>query len=204
MSEISGATLEKAMKELNEDPDKREEQIKEFRERLEAWRPNPEDPLEENLQLGRVDEDKFLLCFLRARKFDLDRAVTLYVNYFKFRAKHASILGEISAQAAETALKMNVVSVLPERSLEGSKVLVARFAKIDFTMVDIAMLTKMSLVVLDKMIEDEATQVHGISFCEDLEGVTFMKMMAIIRSEKAPKEMGLELIQVRQVHSVRL
>ena len=196
VSEISGATLEKAMKELNEDPDKREEQIKEFRERLEAWRPNPEDPLEENLQLGRVDEDKFLLCFLRARKFDLDRAVTLYVNYFKFRAKHASILGEISAQAAETALKMNVVSVLPERSLEGSKVLVARFGKIDFTQLPIEMMTKMLLVILDKVIEEEQTQVHGISFCEDLRELSFMKMMELIRKEQVAKGMFFELVQV--------
>ena len=196
VSIISGATLEKAVKELNEDPERREEQIKELRERLEGWHPNPEDPLEANLQLARIDDDKFLLCFLRARKFDLDRATTLFVNYFKFRAKYSDSLGELSAQAAETALKSNIVSVLPESALAGYKVLVARFGRINFDEVPLEMMMKMMIIVLDKLIEDEEIQVHGIAFCEDLEGLTFMKMMDLIRKEQIAKGMVFELLQV--------
>ncbi len=196
VSNISGATLEKAIKELNEDPDKRNDQIEEFRGKLEAWQPNPEDSLEENLQLSRIDDDKFLLRFLRARKFDQDRAVTLFVNYFKFRAKHASSLGEISAIAASSALKMDAISVLPDRSFEGYKVLVARLGMIDFSVLSIEMMMQMLLVILDKLIEDEEVQVHGIAFCEDLDGLSFMKMMEIARKEQVAKGMMFELIQV--------
>ena len=199
VSTISGATLEKAMKELNEDPDKREEQIKEFRERLEAWRPNPEDPLEENLQLGRVDEDKFLLCFLRARKFDLDRAVTLYVNYFKFRAKYSKFLGEVSLGVATPTLKENLVSVLPHRTPDGCKVLLLRFGRADFETTPFQHLLRMLLLIMDKLMEDEETQVHGICLIQDLEGLTFMKMMGLVRKEEFSRGIVFELLQVTDV-----
>ena len=196
VSTISGATLEKAVKELNEDPERREEQIIELRERLEAWKPNPEDPLEANLQLARIDDDKFLLCFLRARKFDSDRATTLFVNYFKFRAKYAELLGEISAKAAAPTLRENLVSVLPHRTPEGYKVLLLRFGRVDFEEIPTERLLKMMLMILDRVIEEEETQVHGVLICQDLEGLTFMKMMNLLRKEHMSKGIVFELLQV--------
>ena len=202
VSSLSGDTLQKAIKELNEVPERRMEHIRELRARLEAWVPDPEDSIEQGLKLSRIDEDKFLLCFLRARKFDLDRTIELFVNYHKFRAKHSHLLGEISVQAAESTLKANIVSVLPVRTLEGSKVLVARLSYIDFEANPLEMVMKMMLVILDKLIEEEDTQVHGIVICEDMQGMTFLQMMGFARKEVLSKGIMLDLLQVERVECV--
>ena len=184
------------MKELGEIPEKRMEMIQELRTRLKSWQPDPEDPNESELTLQRVEDDLFLLRFLRARKFDIERSVKLFVNFFKYRIKYSSMLGEISVKAAETTLNEKIVSVLPHRTQDGCKVLVARLGLFDLEEHPPEAILRMLLVILDHLIEDEETQVHGIVFCEDLGALTFMKMMMLIRKEQIHKGMMLELLQV--------
>ena len=71
ISGISGETLEKARRELGEDPKTKGAVIQELRDKIEQWEPSPE---EEGLMFSRKD-DKFLLRYLRAKKFDTDRAL---------------------------------------------------------------------------------------------------------------------------------
>ena len=101
VSGLSGETLAKAVRELNE-PESEEVRIQiisELRKRLKAWEPKNSD--EEGVTLTRLDEDTFLLRFLRAKKFDVNRAEQLCVNYHKFRHKHAHLLGELTPEAAQ-------------------------------------------------------------------------------------------------------
>ena len=89
------------MRELNE-PESEEvctQIISELRKRLKAWKSKNSD--EEGVTLSRLDEDKFLLRFLRAKKFDVNRAEQLCVNYHKFRHKHSHLLGELTPEAAQ-------------------------------------------------------------------------------------------------------
>lgn len=198
LSEISGATLEKAIKELKEVPDQRLEKIEELRGRIRRWEADPNNPDEEGLTFptDRLENDKFLLRFLRARKFDVERACRLFVNYHKYRRKYASDLGDISPRAADATLKAHIVSVLPERTKDGCKVLVARLGSLDLEEHPLENLLKMFLVILDYLIEDEETQVHGIVICEDLADITFLQIMSMIRKEQVVKNMSMELIQV--------
>ena len=196
-SAISGETLNKAMKELGEIPEKRMEFIRALRVRLEQWVPNPHDPDEERLVLRRIDDDKFLLCFLRARKFDVERASILFVNYYKYRLKYASLMSELTPEAVEPLLKENLLYVLPQRSQDGCKALVGKFVKFNIEGgKPLAELLSMILVVLDKLIEDEETQVHGMMFCQDLSDLTLIKVMALVGKEQFKKGMLIKLIQV--------
>jgi len=122
--------------------------------------------------------------------------VTLYVNYFKFRAKYANLLGEISVEAAAPTLKRNLVSVLPHRTPEGCKVLLMRFGRVDFEITPFQHLLKMLLLIMDRLIEEEETQVHGVCLCQDLEGLSFMKMMSLVRREDFSRGIIFELLQV--------
>lgn len=79
-STISGATLEKACRELGEVPASRAAVIEELRGRIAQWE---ESHAEEGLALPRR-EAVFLLRFLRARKFDVERALTLFINYHRW------------------------------------------------------------------------------------------------------------------------
>lgn len=196
VSTISGETLEKAVKELGEIPEKRMQAIEELRTRLKGWEADPNDPHEKDLTLHRIEEDKFLLRFLRARKFDMDRSTQLFVNYFKYRAKYRSMLGELTPKGAEATLKEKIVSVLPHPTKDGCKVMVARLGAFDLDKHPPEAILRMLLVLLDHLIEEEETQVHGIVFCEDLAALTFYRMMVLIRKEQISKGMMLELLQV--------
>ena len=198
MSSISGCTLDKATKELGEVPERRMEVIGELRDKLKSWQADPGDPDEKDLTLplNKIEEDSFLLRFLRARKFDIERSTKLFVNYFKYRSKYSSVLGEVSARAAEQTLKANIVSVLPHRSEDGCKIIVAKFGMFDLDEHPIESMLKMMLVILDQLIEDEDTQVHGIVVCEDLGELSFYKMISLIKKEQVAKGLFLELIQV--------
>ena len=81
VSSISGETLEKAKRELREVPQERLEAIHELRQSIERCERRSNEP---GVVFERKD-DKFLLRFLRARKFSLDRALQLYINYYKYR-----------------------------------------------------------------------------------------------------------------------
>lgn len=196
VSEISGETLVKAMKELGEVPEKRKEVIEEFRTKLESWEADPKDPHEQGLTLHRIEDDKFLLRFLRARKFDIERSTKLFVNFYKYRNKYKSTLGDVTPKGAESTLKEKIVSVLPQCTRDGCKVIVARLGSLNLDEHPPESVLRMLLVILDHLIEDEETQVHGIVFCEDLSALTFFKMMTLIRKDQISKGMVLELLQV--------
>ena len=192
ISSISGETLEKAQRELGENPETRGAIIQELRDKIEQWEPSPE---EEGVTFSRKD-DQFLLRYLRAKKFDTERALQLYVNYHKYRKKYADLLGEITPKAAEHILKSGVVSILPERSKSGCKVIVFRPMLWDMETMQLEHLLKTFLVLVDRLIEEEETQVHGFMLCEDFVGVGFLKMFHIAQAEHVQKGIMVELLQV--------
>jgi len=71
-------------------------------------------------------DDAFLLRFLRARKFDCDRAYKLLVNYYTIRASNADILGHITPSSVEGVYDCGVAAVLPHRDREGRRIVYVR------------------------------------------------------------------------------
>lgn len=193
---LSGPTLEKAMRELNEpgDDETRSKLINELRRRLENWQPKEKN--EEGINFERLDDDKFLLRFLRTKKFDLNRAEQLYINYHTVRRKHSELLGEISLQSAEGVIRSGIITVLPHRTTAGCRVLVARPNKWDMDTVRPEEILKALLVVLDKLLEEEETQVHGIVVFENFEGLPLVQILHLAKTEPIKKGVMLELIQV--------
>ena len=79
-----------------------------------------DDELKE-VQFDRKD-DSFLLRFLRARKFDQERSLQLYINYYKNRRDYPDIFGEFTPQSVEGILKSGLISVLDQPAKNGAKV----------------------------------------------------------------------------------
>ncbi len=194
LSSLSGDTLKKAQKELFEDPDKRLEVISQLRDSIEQWTPTVDDQYEQNLIFARK-EDKFLLRFLRAKKFDVDRSLKLYVNYYKYRSKYAHILGEMSVSSAEGLLSGGGLCVLPPRN--GPRVIIIRVDCFDFDNIVPGDLLKSLLLVFDRILDiDEEAQVHGFVVVEDLSGFSLMAAMHIAGQEAVRKGVLVELMQV--------
>lgn len=191
VSAISGATLEKARTELGEDPDKRADKIAEFRERIHQMIEKQEN---RNVTFERQD-DRFLLCFLRARKFSIERALQLYMNYYKFRHKHACHFKDYSPHAVEHVLRTGMFAVLDTPTISGSKVLVISPSRVDLDKISHADMFKALLLILDKLIESEEAQVHGLSVLQENEGVSLLHVMKVSASEFARSNILFELIQ---------
>ena len=193
ISSISGETLERARRELNEQPEKRAEAIQELRERIEQWERSP-PPEEAGLTFARKDES-FLLRFLRARKFDLDRALQLYVNFYKYRQKYADHLTDYNAKSLEHILKSGTMRVLDKRLQNGAKVICLFPNCWDYENVPFGENFKTVMLIMDKLIEDEETQVNGIAIFNNLEGVSFYQIMKLVQTEQMQKGMIFELLQ---------
>lgn len=188
---ISGATLEKAIRELNESPEGRPEAILQLRLAIEQC----EQDLEcRELLEGKRRDDKFLLRFLRARKFDIDRAAQLYVNYHRYLLKYSDLLEDCHPKSVEPFLRSGTVAVLNSRLKNGSKLVClfpTRYIHLEGT--SPAMAVRTLVLILDKLLDDEETQVHGISVFDHLEGVTFYHVMRKIRSDRSVRSAIIEL-----------
>jgi len=68
-------------------------------------------------------DDAFLLRFLRARKFDYDRAYNLLVSYYTIRASNADMIGRMTPSSVEHVYDSGAVTLLPYRDREGRRIL---------------------------------------------------------------------------------
>lgn len=166
-TEIEGETLEKAKRELNEDPETREQVIQDLRELIEGKESTiysnhmmcvntsspslsfslllfhlslalylllshplsslpssliSADPELEGITFEQKD-NSFLLRFLRARKFDLERSLSLYLQYHIVRRDNPDIFtADFTIRSVSDVLSSGVINVLDGRMNNGSKV----------------------------------------------------------------------------------
>jgi hypothetical protein len=85
-SKLAGKDLEKAQRELNEDPKTRDKAIKSLLTKCKTSRKIP------SVCWPRLD-DGFLLRFLRVSKFDLDKAVDRLEKYFELQKEWPELYG---------------------------------------------------------------------------------------------------------------
>lgn len=78
-AKLSEEALQKARKELNEIPEEKEGKIKSLREKITALQEHGKLP-----QNCRTD-DRMMVRFLRANKYDVDKSLNQYNNYQQFR-----------------------------------------------------------------------------------------------------------------------
>ena len=192
LSSIFGETLEKAKIELNEDPLTRYEVIEELRKRIECWKPSRTE--EKSVTLDNT-EDRFLLMFLRARKFDVEKALQLYVNYHTFRCKHAGMLSDLNFKSIEHVLHSGIIKVLNSRFNDGSKVICVYPGKWNSSEIPFQDNFRATLLILDMLIQDEETQIHGFSVIYDFTNASFMSMLKVAQSEQITKGVLIELLQ---------
>ena len=191
LSSISGDTLEKAKEELFEVPEKREEAVVELRAKVEEKESTPEF---ERVAFARKD-GPFLLRFLRARKFDVERAATLYCNYYRYRHKYARFFDDLNPQAVEGALKSGVMTPIPLRRKDGARIVYMRPALWDREAVPFVQNYRALLLLLETLIEDEETQVHGLALLNNLQDVSFTTILKISQTEQIQRAMLVELLQ---------
>lgn len=117
----------------------------------------------------------FILRFLRARKFDVSEAFKLYTRYFEYRQENSNLFRKF--QAAEPSIKEalfdGLPGVLPHHDHFGRKILVLYSANWDNTRYGLAAIYRAILLTLEKLIDDEETQINGFVIIVDWSQFTF-------------------------------
>lgn len=113
---LSPDLVTKAREELQEKPEWRLRDVQALRDMVCKDYPS----------LGTCLDDAFLLRFLRARKFDYDRALQLLVNYHTCRRTWPEVFSNLKPSAIKPVLESGFVTVLPHRDPQGRHVVCIR------------------------------------------------------------------------------
>ena len=124
----------------------------------------------------------FLLRFLRARKFNVDRAVQLYVNYYKYKHKFRLQLVDFHPQYVGGVLNSGLFGVLEKPLKNGSRALCLIPSRWD-SAIPTNDAYKTFLMILEKLLDDEEVQVHGVTLFDNLEGSSWHLMYSFLRSD---------------------
>ncbi|XP_077989663.1 alpha-tocopherol transfer protein-like [Glandiceps talaboti] len=162
VSSLSPELLEKAEKELNEKPQWRQRDIDALR-----------DMLEKRPDIYFRSDDAFLLRFLRAKKFDYDRAFQMLVNYYEVRKNYPDIYANLLPSKIQHVWENNLQAALPCRDKDGRIVIIFRPGKWNASKFPIIDIIKANFLSLEKLLEDEETQVNGVVIIIDLSGFGF-------------------------------
>lgn len=168
---LSAETLEKAKKELNEVPEERTHAIEELREN--ARKANET----ENLTLEGLDDDAFLLRFLRCKKFRQEDSLKKYLTYCRFKNTNTELFEGLCVDRVRYIYERNVFGVIEPRLKNGCKLVVFFPSRADLSNVEFFDIMGAGFLLLSRLLEDPETQVHGVLLLRCWEGVTFLEMM---------------------------
>ncbi|XP_032461893.1 alpha-tocopherol transfer protein-like isoform X2 [Phocoena sinus] len=155
----------KAREELQEKPEWRLRDVQALRDMVRKECPN----------LSTSLEDAFLLRFLRARKFDYDRALQLLINYHSCRRSWPEVFNNLRPSALKEVLASGFLTVLPHTDPRGRHILCLRPDRWIPSNYPITENIRAIYLTLEKLIQSEETQVNGIVILADYKGVSLSK-----------------------------
>ncbi|XP_033341692.1 retinol-binding protein pinta [Megalopta genalis] len=162
---LSPEEREYVAEHLNETDENRTEKIEELRQ----W-------ILENTEIHSQTDDFFLLRFLRASKFNMEKAKSKLQNYCKQRDTLPEWYSNRNPFLPELQELLDLGVLLPLRKLdsEGRMVVIVRAAVHKPSRHKMADMLKASLMTLDLALSDhESTTVHGITAILDIGGITY-------------------------------
>jgi hypothetical protein len=162
---LSEETEKKARRELNEYVETKAVAIEAVKEQI-MTRPD--------ISFLRTD-DAFILRFLRARKFNVWEAFRLYARYFEYRQTNYNMFKKFTASEHDikVALLDGFPGVLPLNDHYGRKILVLFSANWDNHRYGLGSIYRAIVLTLEKLIEDEETQINGFVIIVDWSQFTF-------------------------------
>ena len=155
-----------AANELGETPSTRLQAIADLRRRL--------NEIEEH-----TTDDRTLLRFLRCKKFDVSRALTVYEGYRAFRKRHAELFTEMSSESVKDIWQAGVIGALPCRDKKGRAVMISfpgRWEPENHSLED-AM--RAMIQQLEYLIQSEETQINGIVLIADFANFSLYQARSI-------------------------
>lgn len=108
-------------------------------------------------------DDDFLLRFLFARKFRVNEAFDLIINYHSYKQRNKILLQRLTVfdETIQLALRDGFPSILEERDRRGRKVLIFYTSNWDPNLYSLEVVYRAFLLSLEKLLEDKQNQSQG-------------------------------------------
>ncbi|XP_032897366.1 alpha-tocopherol transfer protein-like isoform X1 [Amblyraja radiata] len=158
---LSPQLIAKAQEELQEKPEWRLRDAQALRDMILKEAPNLKTRL----------DDAFLLRFLRARKFDYDRALKLLLNYHASQKTWPEVFSNLRPSAIKRVLDSGFLTMLPRPDPLGRYILVIRPGRWKISDYPITENIRAIYITLEKLVQSEENQVNGIVILADYGGV---------------------------------
>lgn len=178
---------EVARRELNETPAARTECLFQLRQRLQLSKHYSEeqniveedDGTKEEAVDASIPDDRFLLRFLRSKKFNVQRSYAMYKNYRLFFRDHPEIAAGLNPKAVRHVWDEGVLGGLKQRDLRGRSVIVTFPGRWDPASHALEDVLRALVLQLEYMIMSEETQVKGFVLLADFTDFSFHQMRSL-------------------------
>ncbi|KAM7424482.1 hypothetical protein PAMA_000700 [Pampus argenteus] len=161
-------TVQKAKDELSETDERRASSLKDLRAMMKERAAEGDDLAKLVLERFGDKPDSLLLRFLRARKFDVE-----YPELFE----------NLTPEAVRSTIEAGYPVVLPCRDKYGRVVLLFNIENWDLDEITFDEILRAYCVILEKLLENEETQINGFVLIENFKGFTMQHASGIKPAE---------------------
>ncbi|KAL1124735.1 hypothetical protein AAG570_001358 [Ranatra chinensis] len=166
LDELKPEVQEKARNELRETPDLAQKSIAELKDLIRA---------EEGLHVP-IDNEAWLIRFLRPTKFYPESALNLIKHYYQFKIKHKNIYDGLTPSKEKNVFSHDVISVLPRRDQFGRRILVLSLGKKwKHNKVSLDEIYKGAVLLMESAVLEPETQVSGAVVIFDMDGLSLQQ-----------------------------
>ncbi|KAF5300287.1 hypothetical protein FQA39_LY11144 [Lamprigera yunnana] len=130
---------------------------------------------EENLNVP-LDDETFLVKFLRPCKFYTNSAFRLMKRYYKFKYKHPELSSNLMPITIKHVLESDVIAFIPVRLDNGCRMMVIDIAKWNVKEVSVNDLFRTIMLILEVGMIEPKTQVAGVHVLLDMNGLSLSQV----------------------------
>ncbi|GFS61131.1 alpha-tocopherol transfer protein-like [Trichonephila clavipes] len=161
--------IQKAKEELGETDEIRRSALEQFRKRIL-----------EHKKLKCPTYDEFLIQFLRARKYDLDKAIGLLQNYYNLAVSYPDFFDNLDKEKIYKCARSGFVNMLPFRDNDGCLLLTLKMGKWDPDDINVKVLFCTMGAVIFCQIIYPMNQICGVRVIFDSKDYSFKQMRCFV------------------------